>query len=459
MWRLRAREWGLIAAALLVGSLVLLTAGMVLAQEGGTGDDEIPLLIEITGTVEQIDEDAIVIDGYTIAPAGAFNPSDLEVGDVVVVTGYLLNDDTLQVVSLVVITDDLDQDGWLNQEDNCPEVYNPEQEDSDGDGVGDACTDTDEDGAFDLEDNCPLVYNPGQQDLDEDGAGDACDEDADGDLVADASDNCPLVANPDQADTDGDGLGDACEDLDGDGAPDPTDNCPDVYNPDQEDLDGDGLGDACDEDADGDLVADASDNCPLVANPDQADADGDGLGDACDTEEEEPADGCLMNTRHPVATALAGAFELDYATVMGWHCDGFGFGQIGRALLIADLTGEMTAEELLAGFEGGRAWGHIMRDLGLSPSQFAPGRVISGRYERQNGQLEQEQNQERQGPGNSANAPGHNRGGDEQDAPGNSGNAPGHNREQGNAPGNSGHGNSGGGGHGNSGNAPGRGGK
>ena len=393
MWRLRAHEWGLIAAALLVGSLVLLTAGMVLAQEGETGDDEIPLLIEITGTVEQIDEDAIVIDGYTIAPAGAFNPSDLAVGDVVVVTGYLLNDDTLQVVSLVVITDDLDQDGWLNQEDNCPEVYNPEQEDSDGDGVGDACTDSDEDGVFDLEDNCPLVYNPGQQDLDEDGAGDACDEDTDGDTVADASDNCPLVANPDQAD-----------------------------------------------------------------------ADGDGLGDACDTEEEEPADGCLMNTRHPVATALAGAFELDYATVLGWHCDGFGFGEIARALLIADLTGEMTAEELLAGFEGGRAWGHIMQDLGLSPSQFAPGRVISGRYGRQNGESEQngelEQNQERQRPGNSANAPGHNRGGDDgEGAPGNSGNAPGHNREQGNAPGNSGHGNSDSGGRGNSGNAPGRGGK
>jgi hypothetical protein len=34
---------------------------------------------------------------------------------------------------------DLDNDGILNPLDNCPLVYNPAQEDSDGDGVGDAC--------------------------------------------------------------------------------------------------------------------------------------------------------------------------------------------------------------------------------------------------------------------------------------------------------------------------------
>jgi MYXO-CTERM domain-containing protein len=42
------------------------------------------------------------------------------------------------------------------------------------------------------------------------------DEDSDGDGLGDASDNCPDVPNPDQADGDGDGLGDVCDDdLDG----------------------------------------------------------------------------------------------------------------------------------------------------------------------------------------------------------------------------------------------------
>lgn len=107
--------------------------------------------------------------------------------------------------------------------------------------------DTDNDGIVDEDDNCPLVSNPDQLDSDGDGVGDACEEDTDGDGVIDELDNCPLVSNPDQEDVDGDGVGDVCEeDMDGDGVVDDDDNCPEIANPDQEDSDGDGIGDACD---------------------------------------------------------------------------------------------------------------------------------------------------------------------------------------------------------------------
>ena len=146
--------------------------------------------------------------------------------------------------------------------------------DSDGDGIPDAA------------DDCPMVFDPEQHDTDHDGVGDACQggplPDTDGDGIPDASDNCPTVPNPDQADRDGDGVGDACDD------------CPDTPDPAQLDTNGDGIGDACSApapDRDGDGVPDALDNCPDVANPDQADADGDGAGDACDPCPHDPT--CL----------------------------------------------------------------------------------------------------------------------------------------------------------------------
>lgn len=106
--------------------------------------------------------------------------------------------------------------------------------------------DTDGDGIIDSLDNCPLFANPNQSDTDNDGIGDVCEEDTDSDGIPDEFDNCVDTANTDQSDIDNDGIGDICDpDSDNDGINDDVDNCPFIANPDQTDENNDGVGDAC----------------------------------------------------------------------------------------------------------------------------------------------------------------------------------------------------------------------
>jgi beta propeller repeat protein len=196
---------------------------------------------------------------------------------------------------------DPDHDCAPESTDNCPGIYNPDQNDIDKDWVGDVCDsclsipnridrNLDSDQWGDACDNCPEVSNDDQADKGEISCENAgtelnpviqCKGTPDG--VGDACDNCPHDYNPrnldgKQLDSDHDGVGDTCDkcpgfddhqDQDKDGIPDTCDNCQGIANKDQQDSDHDGFGDACD-------------NCWTVQNPDQQDIDKDGFGDVCE---------------------------------------------------------------------------------------------------------------------------------------------------------------------------------
>lgn len=82
--------------------------------------------------------------------------------------------------------------------------------------------DADEDGIPDDQDNCVNVPNPDQNDTDGDQKGDACDTDDDDDGIPDSNDDCPLEPGP------ASNNGCPVEDRDGDGVPDDQDACPTI---------------------------------------------------------------------------------------------------------------------------------------------------------------------------------------------------------------------------------------
>ena len=106
---------------------------------------------------------SISLEGESEVFSGSFDLSEGWIDENISIVATVYNKDTYSVYqtfenSITTLDPDPDEDGIANINDNCPNVYNPNQEDADGDLLGNAC------------DPCnSLVNSPGNVNLDASG--------------------------------------------------------------------------------------------------------------------------------------------------------------------------------------------------------------------------------------------------------------------------------------------------
>ena len=309
--------------------LIAIMALPVLTPTAQAQGDDPPVLMDIEGYVQYVGADYAVIDGYVVYANGAFDPADLTVGDYVMVSAEMNDDGTFTAASL--------------------EFAEPEEELEDPQ-PGDIIVVV---GPITITDDEILVggyviapagaFNPSGLE--------------DGDIVIIVG----VLLNEDTIQASSFFL---VEDLDEDEEEDEEE---------------------CDEE-------DEEEDC--------ADED--------DEDEGEDEDTGVCGNLNPVGETLAAAYEVGDAVILGWRCDGYGYGEIARALELAKLSGD-DADEILARREAGEGWGNILKDYDIHPSELAPGRTISnGKNKNKHNEEGEEEEESVRGNGRGNNGRGNN---------------------------------------------------